>query len=158
MTDKRWKAVERGAAAELNRVLSGVGKFTPVERIPLLGREGPDITVNEVGLVVNVKSRGNIPDRFYPTQCQLLRVKDLVCFRLSSIRFAPYFEVTDDLRPWKQLQDWYDWMDKWTKEFQTGGISTIFIHRPRMPLGNMGVVIHQKDLARLSCKLHTHSN
>jgi hypothetical protein len=66
MTDKRWKAVERFVAAEFNSVLSGIGNYSSIERIPLLGREGPDLTVNELGLVINVKSRSRIPERLFP--------------------------------------------------------------------------------------------
>ena len=156
MADKRWKQVERGAAEELNRVLSGIGNFTPVERIPLLGREGPDLTVNETGLVINVKSRQCIPARFFPKPFQLLRVGDLVIFHLEEMCLAPQFEVTANLKPWKQLQDWYDRMDKWTHEFQPDGVSAIFLHRPRLPYGNMGIAIHHDNLRRLSCNLTTH--
>ena len=155
MTDKRWKQVERGAAQELNRVLSGIGKFTPVERIPLLGREGPDLTVNETGLVINVKSRKAIPDRLFPGSNQLLFIGRLVVFRLEDLKRCrtAWMEIpTTD--PWKRLQDWYDLMDCWTQEFQPDGISAIFLHRPRMPYGNMGVVIHHEHLRRLSCNLN----
>ena len=154
MPDKRWKQVERGAAEELNRVLSGIGNFTPVARIPLLGREGPDLTVNETGLVINVKSRSVIPARLFPEHSQLLRIGDLVVFRLAALPLASRYEPCEPMQPWKKLQDWYDLMDQWTQEYQPGGISAIFLHRPRMPYGNMGIAIHHANLRRLSCNLN----
>jgi hypothetical protein len=38
MNRERWKNVERKVAAQLNALLSDVGDFSPIERIPLLGR------------------------------------------------------------------------------------------------------------------------
>jgi hypothetical protein len=180
MPDKRWKAVERGVAAELNCVLSDIGNhFSPIDRIPLLGRDGPDLTMNETGLVINIKSRKVIPDRLFPKQCDLLRIGDLVCFRMDAIRFAYLFEETRTMKPWGQLQDWYDTMDlwtegikngmstttimrhsqmpveRWTPEFKSNCISAIVLHRPRMPYGNCGIAIHYENLRRLSCNLKT---
>jgi hypothetical protein len=154
MADKRWKAVERGAADELNRVLSCVGKFTPVERIPLLGREGPDLTVNETGLVINVKSRQTIHPRLLPQPFQLLFCGGLVIFRLAGLSCLnpSLMEPVAVCGP-TALLDWYDRMDRWTKEFQPNGISAIFLHRPRVPYGDMGVAIHFDHLRRLSCNL-----
>ena len=154
MPDKRWKQVERGAAAELNHILSGVGNFTLVERIPLLGREGPDLTINETRLVINVKSRQIIPDRLFPASFQLLPIGDLVCFRMEDLPLVSRYGASTPTRPWKQLQDWYDRMDKWTRECQPDGISAIFLHRPRMPYGRMGIAIHHEHLRRLSCNLN----
>jgi hypothetical protein len=154
MADKRWKQVERGAAEELNRVLSGIGNFTPVERIPLLGREGPDLTVNETGLVINVKSRKCIPGYLFPPAGTFIHSGKLIIFRLNDI-ITPLMK-TCQVDQWKQLVDWYALMDKWTQEFQPDAISAIFLHRPRLPYGSMGVAIHHEHLRRLSCNLTTH--
>ena len=154
MTDKRWKAVEHGMATAFTKVLSDVG-MSPIERIPLLGREGPDLTVNESGLVINVKSRKCIPDRLLAPKNTYLFIGDLVAFRLAEM-----FPLTDfhdrsaaKMIPWKQLQDWYAHMDKWTKEFQAGGISAIVLHHSKMPYGIATVVIHQNDFWSLQCNL-----
>ena len=156
MSDKRWKAVERATAAALNAVLSDVGNFTPIERIPLLGREGPDLTINEVGLVINVKSRAIIPPRLFPQAKQLLHISDLVCFRMEDLCRVSSFPILAAATPsWKKLKDWWEFMDKWTKEFQPDGITAILIHRPRMPIGHMGIAIHFKDLRRLQCQIQS---
>jgi hypothetical protein len=185
MADKRWKAVERGVAEELNRVLSGVGNFSPVERIPLLGRDGPDLTMNETGLVINVKSRQNISGKLFPRSNEMLYVGDLVCLRMTDLcKLMDYYNARrtmtkNTVDPVKHLQDWYDTMEEWTqqlknghstttimrhsqmsveawtKEFKSNCISAIILHRPRMPYGNCGVVIHYENLRRLSCNLTT---
>lgn len=81
----RWKFAERKIADELNRQFSDIGKFKTIERIPLLGREGPDLTVNESGLVINVKSRLEISRTLFPRPSQMLFSGDLVIFRLSDL-------------------------------------------------------------------------
>lgn len=161
MTEKRWKAVERFIAAEFNTVLSGIGNYSLIERIPLLGREGPDLTVNELGLVINVKSRSNIPARLFPKKDQTMFIGDYLVFRLAELPKAaskfPFTEMfPEDATPsWKQLADWYELMNKWTKEFKPEGITSIVIHRPRMPYGHAGVVIKISDLGRLTCRITT---
>jgi hypothetical protein len=152
MTEKRWKAVERFVAAEFNTVLSGVGNYSPIERIPLLGREGPDLTVNEVGLVINVKSRSNIPARLFPKTGTMF-IGDLIVFRLEELAALKETFPNEATKPWKQLTDWYELMDKWTKEFKPDGITSIVIHRPRMPYGHCGVIIKIPDLGRLTCRI-----
>ena len=151
----RWKGAERSVATELNKVFSDVGK-TAVARVPVNGREGPDITINEVGLVINVKSRKVIPERLFPRKKQILHIGNYVCLRLSDLK-----DIDDhglgiaSTGPWKELDDWWKLMDKWTREFRPGGITTIVLHRPRMPYGNVGIAIHFNDLKRLSCQLKT---
>jgi hypothetical protein len=150
--DKRWKDVERKEAAKLNEILSGIGNFTPVERIPLLGREGPDLTVNESKLVINVKSRERILTRLMAPAGRLIYIGDLVGFRLEHLPVINFLAAcTTD--PWAPLTEWYCHMDKWTKQFQPDGISSIFLHRPRMPIGLTTVVIHINDFWRLQCQI-----
>lgn len=156
MSSSRWKGVERRVAAALNAALSGAGEFKPVERIPLLGREGPDLTVNETGLVINVKSRAEIPQRLFPDNGRILQIGKLFCFRLENIARIHDLPVSAATGSWQRLTDWWLRMDRWTRECQPEGITCIIIHRPRMPVGHAGVVIHHTDLWRLSCQIKTH--
>jgi hypothetical protein len=157
MNRERWKNVERSVAANLNALLSDVGNYSPILRIPLLGREGPDLTVNETGLVINVKSRKDLHPRLFPALDRMHAIGDLVCFRLEDLPMIGKMPVliNASTEPLKQLIDWYWFMDKWTREFEPAGITSIIIHRPRMPIGHAGVVIHHKDLRRLLCNLKT---
>ena len=178
MTDKRWKAVERSVAEELNRILSGVGNFSSIERIPLLGRDGPDLTMNEAGLVINVKSRKTIHPRLFPSPFELLYCDSLVIFAISELTKvnASLMEPVK-IDGSRTLQGWYDQMEtwtnnlkqgmtsttiirhstmpveKWTDDFKQNCISAIILHRPRMPFGKCAVAIDFNNLRRLSCNL-----
>ena len=155
MNRERWKNVERNVAAQLNAQLSDVGNYSPILRIPLLGREGPDLTVNETGLVINVKSRKDLHPRLFPISQRIHTTGELVCFRLEDLPSLGDMPISTSTEPLKQLINWYWFMDKWTREFEPAGITSIIIHRPRMPIGHAGVVIHHKDLRRLLCNLKT---
>jgi hypothetical protein len=151
MSDKRWKSVERQVARQFSEILSGIGN-SPVERIPLLGREGPDLTVGDTGLVINVKSRKKIPPRLMAPKGTLLWIGgDYVAFRMNEwVRVVQQCQFTTrGEQPWKQLTDWWEFMDKWTKEFKPDGITSIFLHRPNMPIGLCTIVIKTSDLRRL---------
>jgi hypothetical protein len=153
----RWKAAERTIAGELNKQFSDIGKFGPMERIPLLGREGPDLTVNESGLVVNVKSRLEISRSLFPRPSQMFFCGDLVIFRLAEIGCL-HSALMDPLPidSSRMLMDWWELMEKWTKANEPErGISAIILHRPRLPYGDAAVVIHFNDLRRLQCQIKT---
>ena len=81
----------------------------------------------------------------------------LVIFRLADLTYMYMnFIVMDPLpvTPSKMLMDWWELMEKWTREFEPEhGISAIILHRPRMPYGDVAVVIHQNDLRRLQCQI-----
>jgi hypothetical protein len=149
----RPRFVERRVAEELSHLLAPVGA-SKVERLPVIGRTGPDISINETGLVIDVKSRKCIPERLCPPTKTILTVGPLVIFRLGELLDIPTSEISQ--ANWKQLFDWYEHMNKWTQKFQPDGISTIILHRPRMPIGHCGVAIHHDNLRRLSCNLTTH--
>ena len=131
----------------MSEIVSGVG-MSPVERIPLLGRDGPDLTINETGLVINVKSRKKTPEWVCAPKEKLLVYGDLVGFRLKHLLEVQRM-AQEDAPQWKQLLDWYEHMDDWTKKKKPDCISAIFVHKPRMPIGNMTVVIHKNHLRRL---------
>lgn len=145
MADKRWKSVERAVAAELNRVLSDAGKFSPIERIPLLGRDGPDVTINETGLVINVKSRKVIPDYLFPKANNILYSGKIMIFRLNELPtlfngepkeacliFNPKMGLSST-NHWGQLQEWYAEMDAWTQQLKIHTTTTI-MRNSRMPV------------------------
>lgn len=152
----RWKAAERAIAAELNKTLSDAGNFKPIERIPLLGREGPDLTINESGLVINVKSRQSISPRLIPAPAQMLFCGELVIFRLAELPCLYSFPV-DPIPADRSrlLEEWWALMEKWTRQFEPErGISAIILHRPRMPYGDVGIAVHINDLRRLQCQIN----
>ena len=61
----RPRSVENRVANMLNDVFAAMD--CSVQRIPVLGRSGPDISLNELQLVVDVKSRLEVPKAlFFP--------------------------------------------------------------------------------------------
>ena len=146
----RPRSVERRTAEELSELFVSIG-LSKVERLPVIGRTGPDIAINESGLVIDVKSRKCVPAYLFPPAKTLFSVGSLAIFRLEELLDIPTSETTQV--PSKQLSDWFQHMDQWTQEHQPNGISAIILHRPRMPIGNCGVAIHHENLRRLSCNL-----
>jgi hypothetical protein len=149
----RPRSVERKVAQYLSRVFSDIGK-SPVERIPVLGRTGPDITCNEVGLVIDVKSRLQVPKSSLPAQGHIIRfTNDLIVFRLMDIQNLPSLAEGRPVDAPASVMEWYSHMDKWTQEHKPGGITALVLHRPRMPIGNSGVVINYSDRSLLCHRL-----
>lgn len=150
----RWKGVETRVARKLNEILSDVGNFSLIERIPILGRTGPDLTINETGLVIDVKSRAIISAQMFPAKYEAIQSGDLVSLRLNQMDRGVYLWSKTKKNENKQVTSWYEHMDEWTQKNSPDGISCIILHWPGMPIGNAAMVIHQKDLRRLYDKLN----
>lgn len=138
----RPRHAEREAAAFISSFSLSIG-CSPVERIPVLGRTGPDITINELGLVVDVKSRIEVPaGAFFDRP---------VCF--SEIYYAvPLAKISDllisegEIVPFKskQVDNWYAHMDEWTQTHQLDGISALVLHRPKLPYGKAMLILKNR--------------
>jgi hypothetical protein len=125
---------------------------SPVERIPVLGRTGPDITTNELGLVIDVKSRLEVPKGIFrknptlfgeligiPLDHLLLLAGDL-SFERSAFRS-------------KLVERWFEHMDEWRREENPQGISSLALHRPKMPIGKSMFIIHKNSAEELKCQI-----
>ena len=145
----RPRSVERKVAEYLTTMLfSDIGK-APVQRIPVLGRTGPDITMNSLSWVIDVKSRLQVPKGVFCKEGLLddgvfLSIRLSVIVDLTNTTFecgrAPSFGKT--------VTDWWNHMDEWTREFCPDGLTMLILHKPRMPIGKSVVIIHKKDLRR----------
>lgn len=62
---RRPRRVEQKVAEHLTAFFAHLG-LPEVKRIPVLGRTGPDIEINEFGLIVDVKSRQSVPTQSFP--------------------------------------------------------------------------------------------
>ncbi len=144
----RPRSVEREVAKHLTEIFSKIGA-APVQRIPVLGRTGPDITINELNLVIDVKSRISVPvsyffDRIVDYMGHIGAPLDKLEFLASETPITKYSNFRS-----KIVTEWLDHMDEWTKaEFQQG-ISAIVLHRPKMPIGKSMVIIKSQDRRRL---------
>lgn len=139
---QRPRRVEREAAKLLSDFFRSIG-CSPVERIPVLGRTGPDISLNELGLVVDVKSRLEVPlGAFFdhPVCCQgvyyavpLDRIADLLISEGDPVPFKS-----------KQVDAWYAHMEAWTLVNQPDGISALILHRPKLPYGKAMLILKNR--------------
>ena len=149
----RPRRVENQVADYLSAFFVGHG-HDPVERIPILGRTGPDLTINSVGLVVDVKSRKSIPKCFtVPAQEVNYTGRYFIC-RLSSIeRMATNIDDNwYDIKS-KMVDDWYDHMDEWTKDNQPNGITALVLHRTGSLIVNSTLVLEY--VGRFSERVNT---
>ena len=132
----------RRAEREIARILSG--KFVqygydPVERIPILGREGPDISLNAFGLVVDVKSRLEVPKGYIVDEATMFG--DLIGIPISEMD-----KLVTPARPGpfsKTVQRWFWHMDKWRVQHEPSTITALVLHRPKLPYGKSILVIHE---------------
>ena len=154
----RPRRVEREVARHLNELFSDAG-MSPVERIPVLGRTGPDITINECGLVIDVKSRKEVPKLILPAQGQVLRMGNLISFRLSEL--MDVISAKELEMEWTGnsviVQRYWDHMNEWTlTEREMPSVTCVILHKSgaRMPIGNSSVIILEKERTKL-CQLMT---
>jgi hypothetical protein len=150
----RWKRVEKRVAEILSGLFSDVGHKS-VERIPILGRTGPDLSYNDdLKLIIDVKSRQEVPKSTIAPQGKLLDFGDMVGFRLTDIQnLADLSPVT--ATPSRLVAEWLSHMDEWTTEHEPDGISCVVAHRPGMPVGDSAVIIYSKERNTLCQKIQS---
>ena len=78
------RKAEREIALVFSQFFSDIG-MSPVERIPILGRTGPDITINEANLVIDVKSRKSVPVKMTAASGFIYHVDDVSYFQLNEL-------------------------------------------------------------------------
>ena len=133
----RPRKIERLVAEHLSRAFSDVGS-SPVQRIPILGRTGPDITLNDKRLVVDVKSRLQCP------RMMMAGKDELVCFHTDGLEIigVRIGELPLRRRTFNGLRheissmaaEWLSHMEAWTRTDEPDGISAIILHIPGMPV------------------------
>jgi len=144
------KAKPRRAEREVASILSehfAKAGYSPVERIPVLGRTGPDISLNKFKLIIDVKNRQKVPKCFLvdePTRCGRL-----IAFPLHTMIFEKYEESDAQ----SLLVDyWIDHMEDWRKSNEPYGITAIVIRKPGtkelrgMPFGSSVMIIYFNQL------------
>ncbi len=148
----RPRRVENQIAAHLSEQFLSLG-YSPVERIPVLGRTGPDITVNESKLAMDVKSRLEVPKLLWETRALngiVRRSPGLLCLRVSRFAglFAPDVQISEYVLPPSKLVTAYlEHMKQWADEMNS--IPAVILHRPRMNTANAVFVMYESDLSRL---------
>jgi len=140
------KARPRHAENAISKILTEIFaqfEMDAVERIPILGRTGPDITINQSKLIIDVKSRLECPKKFFvdtPT-----KFTEFFSIPLHSIPFTEYSTKAGHS---KMVHDYWHHMHEWTLEREPDGITGIILHRPRVAYKSSVLIIHEKDLRR----------
>lgn len=126
-------------------------RASPVERIPVLGRTGPDLTINELKMVVDVKSRKEVPKAIFFPLMGPFTFDGMVAARLCNLPSLWDLEWGTALLDYssKIIRDYLEHMDEWTKAHEKDGISCVVLHRPEMPIGSSVVIIHSINRRRL---------
>lgn len=146
---QRPRRVENQIADALNKQFPA--RCTTVERIPVLGREGPDISINELNLVVDVKSRIEVPETIFFPLTVPFEFDGLTAVRIANMQSLWSGDKAAPLDfSSKLVRGYIDHMDKWTKEHCPDGISCVVLHRPKMPIGSAVVIIYSSDRRRLT--------
>lgn len=142
---QRPRRAEREIAAYLSNIYDGYG-YSPVVRIPVLGRTGPDISINETKIVVDVKSRIACPKNMMIKEPIIFG--DLVAVPLHLVDKIETFG-TSSFRS-ITVRRWLDHMEEWTLENEPDGISVIVLHQPGVAFKMASFVFYQKDLRRFN--------
>lgn len=145
----RPRAAENGIAREINNIFIPLG-FSEVKRIPVLGREGPDLTINETGLVIDVKSRKQCPSKFFSRE-NYLQTQGNIPICAVSIENLPNLQNLTQVETFGSVmvRRWLDHMDNWRKTEKPEGISAIILHRPRLPYGKSMFVFYHSDIGKI---------
>ena len=147
----RPRSVEREVARALSRFFVQ-NDLSPVERIPVLGRTGPDLTSNELGLVIDVKSRLEVPRTPFTPYPIIVFDEEL---KLVGVRLKdlPLLVVDTPVTPIDfsstLVRRWYLHMQEWTLANHPNGISALVLHRPKMPIGAALLILSHENRRRL---------
>jgi hypothetical protein len=154
---RRPRRIESEVARHLSLFSSQYG-LSPVQRIPVLGRSGPDLTINELGLVIDVKSRLSAPKGWSVLQAgRVGEWGDLVAVRLGEIELLEEMGQVMPLYSSTLVTRWFSHMDQWTQAHHPDGITALVLHRPGLHVGNSTLVIKKEDRRKLYDRYHHHS-
>ena len=140
---RRPRRIESEVAKHLSKEFAKL-KLDPVERVPVIGRTGPDLTVNSSRLAIDVKSRKEVPKVMWKFK-RLGKFGGLLAVRLCEFeRIVADVPRPEVLLP-KTVKDYMDHMAEW----DAGHIPAIVIHRPGMWTANAIFLIREADRERL---------
>jgi len=142
----RPRSVENEVAKYLSRKFAAL-ELDPVERVPVLGRAGPDVSVNQSRLAIDVKSRLEVPKfMWHPKGAAQWGIQE----PLVAVRLCEFEKLFGEIKPVsiippKTVRGYMEHMAAWSEEH----IPAIVLHRPRMWIANAIFVIREVDIERL---------
>jgi hypothetical protein len=147
---RRPRRIESEVAKHLTQFSIERG-CSQVRRIPVLGRTGPDIEINELNLVVDVKSRQQVPKLAMLKPGEFARFEDgLLGVRLDELYRLYTTQEPNTTRPSSTvIRRWFEHMEDWRRAHCDLGVSVLVLHRPGTPVKRSAVVIHQSERSKL---------
>ena len=126
----------------------------PVERLPVIGRTGPDITMNQLGLVVDVKSRLEVPKSVFEVEPgRVMRMQNYNIMRLADLDLLLEYDLPFQVnhKYSKMVRRWFVHMNRWRCANQPNGFTALVLHKPRMKYDDAVLVVqrYKKLHARL---------
>lgn len=156
-----WKNAEVSIAAYLSKEFEKYG-LSPIKRIPILGREGPDLTSNELGLVVDVKHRTSIPKSVKINAPKVIEVGyypfSLYAVRISDIGLIGNKHDNGNSEIPKIIGKWYEHIHEHQVDQVPDGIAALILHFPGTPYAESILLVHQKDWRKLYDRLHSRNS
>jgi len=160
----RPRRIENRVAEEMSKFYESID-MSPVVRIPVTGRTGPDISLNEMKLAIDVKSRKSCPIKIRPNRGELTYVRHPHLLSgtrwvgcqiqdLASIKVAQHFShdyTLREVKPSKMIQNWLDHMDEWSQQQyittqDEGLISALVIHNPGNQVKSAVLIVKQWEV------------
>jgi hypothetical protein len=146
----RPRAVERQVAKYMSTKFAELG-MSPVERIPVLGRTGPDLSINESTLAIDAKSRGKISGVLWTVVVDHpVRTFDgLMMAKLCHFERLFADLLVSEVRDYqsKLVHGFLSHMASWDKI--ENNIPAVVLHRPGRRIADAIFVIYEKDLETL---------
>lgn len=152
----RPRRIEREVARCLSTFFLSLN-LDEVERKPVTGRTGPDVTYNkEFKLIVDVKSRLEVPKGVMTRkEDELIRCPgEWIGCQLDDPKTLLNGGAIRDVKASKLVTRWLVHMDEWTAKNEPEGITALVLHRPGMEIKRSLLLIKLSHLRRF----HEYSN
>jgi len=126
----------------------------PVERLPVIGRTGPDISMNQLGLAVDVKSRLEVPKSVFEVEPgRVMKMQTYAIMRLADVELLASYDLSFQVsyKYSKMVRRWFVHMDRWRREHRENGFTALVLHKPKMKYDDAVLVVqrYKKLQARL---------
>ena len=126
----------------------------PVERLPVIGRTGPDISMNELGLAVDVKSRLEVPKAVFEVEPgRVMRMQNCYIMRLTDLELLLAYDLPFQVNSKysRMVRRWFVHMNEWRRIHRSNGFTALVLHRPKMKYDDAALVVqrYKKLHARL---------
>lgn len=146
---QRPRRAENRVAEELSKWFESL-HCSPIERKPVIGRTGPDFTINQLKLVIDVKSRLSVPNGYTVPTSELTRFyghPPLLGIQLKKLDDLLDMDRTPRRHEFASstVYAWYHHMKEWQVNNLPDGLVCLVLHRPGMHFDKASLIISEDD-------------